>query len=219
MRVNRYRLVSLQVERLSFSYKPGVELISNLSFSLPRGEVALLWGPSGCGKSTLMKLLLGALPPRGGEILWVSDKGSSFHPSPQLTRAHIGYQPQELLIPRYMSVKEVIEQLLSLRGERITANELKLIEELGLSPEALTSELSVGELSRVALARAIAGSPDFVLLDEPTAHLDDGSKVTVLRALDIALDDGTGLVIATHDPHLKGWASSRSALIVNFTSA
>ncbi len=170
--------------RLRKSY-PGFELAVSASF--PSGIVAI-FGPSGSGKTTLLNCVAGIVSPDEGEIslngqtLFSTAKKLDLPPE----RRRIGYMFQDSLLFPHLTVKENIHY-----GYRLTPpqmrriNPSKLVELLELGPlmDRRPESLSAGERQRVVLARALATSPNLLLLDEPLASLHTGIKGRILRYL------------------------------------
>ena len=170
--------------RLRKSY-PGFELAVSASF--PSGIVAI-FGPSGSGKTTLLNCVAGLVSPDEGEIslngqtLFSAAKKLDLPPE----RRRIGYMFQDSLLFPHLTVKENIHY-----GYRLTPpqmrriNPSKLVELLELGPlmDRRPESLSAGERQRVVLARALATSPNLLLLDEPLASLHTGIKGRILRYL------------------------------------
>lgn len=164
---------------VSFRYNTAEPVIENVTFSVSAGQSGCIVGPNGGGKSTLLKLMLGLLVPDTGKI-------TIFGKNPTEARNRIGYMPQyHQLDPAFpVSVLEVVlmgritpKTLFSYRkNDRDAA--LAALAELGMADLAARSfaGLSGGQRQRVLIARAIAGEPELLLLDEPTANIDPGAE-------------------------------------------
>jgi ABC-type iron transport system FetAB ATPase subunit len=161
--------------------------VRNVSFTLAAGECIAIIGPSGSGKSRLLRAIAD-LDPHGGEV-WLRGELCSRMPAHRW-RQRVGYLPAESawwgeLVADHMSDPG---------AERLA--------ELGLSAEVLgwqVSRLSSGERQRLALLRLLAGEPEVLLLDEPTANLDPDSAERVERLLARCQAEGTGLLWVSHD--------------------
>jgi putative ABC transport system ATP-binding protein len=170
-------------------------VLSGLDLSIGAGATALL-GPSGSGKSTLLRLLNRLADPDEGIVRF---KGRDVcELDPLELRRRVVLVPQ-LPAPLPGTVAENVSYGPSLRQQSIDPE--RPLRLAGLEPSMLArnaSRLSVGEQQRVMLARALALEPEVLLLDEPTAALDEDSK----RAVEAALGrlDGTSMVVVTHDP-------------------
>lgn len=195
---------SLEISHLEVSFGPK-KVIDNLSLSLREGEIAALLGPSGCGKTTLLRSIAGLIQPTSGTIRFGSQLvGLSSVVLPPHRRG-IGYVPQQGALFPHLSVAKNIAFGLDKKSHskdeinRIVGEMLTLISMSGLE-DRKPSELSGGQQTRVALARALAVKPKMVLLDEPFSALDAQLRnelrsdvVSLLRA------SGTTAILVTHD--------------------
>jgi ABC-type nitrate/sulfonate/bicarbonate transport system ATPase subunit len=162
------------------------DVIAGVAFTLDAGEVGVLVGPSGCGKSTMIKILAGLDPDFQGRI--------SRPPG-----ARIGIVFQEPRLLPWRSVEENVRLVAPLADDAKLA-ELFEILELNAHRNHFPGELSLGLARRVALARAFAVEPDFLILDEPLASLDDALAAR-LRDQIAMLVDGRPVttLLVTHD--------------------
>lgn len=197
-------MTSLSVSNLSVDLG-GRSIISDLSFELREGEIASLLGPSGCGKTTLLRAIAGLIQPSGGTIRFGSQLvGVSSVVLPPNKRG-TGYVPQQgALFPHLNVAKNVafgIDRELHSKQEiaDITSEMINLIGMQGFE-NRLPSQLSGGQQTRVALARALAVKPKLILLDEPFSALDAvlrdelrSEVVGLLRKL------GSTAILVTHD--------------------
>jgi putative ABC transport system ATP-binding protein len=194
--------------RKSFSMgEETVEVIKDLTFSLPQGAFEAVMGPSGSGKSTILHLLAGLLAPDSGTItIGGQDIGHmTDHDLTVFRRRRIGLIFQDFnLIPTLTAEENVALPLLLDKSEKEhRARVDELIEALGLSKRRrhLPAKLSGGERQRVAIARALAGDPAVVLADEPTGNLDSPAArdfCALLRELNKA--KGYSILMVSHDP-------------------
>ena len=166
-----------------------------MSLSIPSGATALL-GPSGSGKSTLLRLLNRLADPDEGVVRFHGTDVRELDPLE--LRRRVGLVPQ-LPAPVPGSVADNVQFGPRLEGREVDPE--PPVRMAGLDPSFLdrdATRLSVGEQQRVMLARALALEPEVLLLDEPTASLDEDAKGAVERALrDLG---GVSLVLVTHDP-------------------
>jgi putative ABC transport system ATP-binding protein/lipoprotein-releasing system ATP-binding protein len=167
---------------------------------LPEARIAVV-GPSGSGKSTLLHLMAGLDRPTVGEIEWPAIGGlGDLRPG----RVAVIFQGPSLLPA--LSVVENVALPLVLDGETDADARRRAaagLDTLGLGELAnkLPEEISGGQAQRVAVARALVGSPQLILADEPTGQLDRASATAVVDVLLAAADHAAaGLVVATHDP-------------------
>ncbi len=168
---------------------------------LPGDRIALV-GPSGSGKSTLLHLMAGLDRPTSGKIIW-----PALGARDSLRPAKIAFVPQTPSLIASLNVVENVELPLLLGGisAGTRAAALDALERLGLVglAERLPEELSGGQTQRVAMARAMAGSPRLLLADETTGQLDQATSSGLFDALlAYAASHGTALVVATHDPRV-----------------
>ena len=181
------------------------EAVSDVSFDLQAGETLALIGPSGCGKTTLLKLLNRLIEPDAGNVRL---SGLEAHELPAHEwRRRIGFVVQSAGLFPHMSVAENIgasPRLLGWPPERIVEKTRTLLDMVGLPFEDYgtrkPSELSGGQRQRVGLARALAGEPELVLMDEPFSALDPATKEMLIEdiaTLRSAL--GFAAIIVTHD--------------------
>ena len=181
-------------------------VVNDISFNINKGEVVCLLGPNGAGKTTTFYMVVGLVKPNSGQIM-LDDQDISSWPMNLRAKAGIGYLPQEASIFRKLSVEDNIKLVLQM-NEKLTENEKKrkleeLLTEFGilrLRSYAAVS-LSGGERRRVEIARALAASPDFMLLDEPFAGIDPiaiGEIKDNIRK--IFQEKGLGVLITDHNP-------------------
>jgi len=185
-----------------------VRILHGLSLDLEPGEVVALEGPSGSGKTTLLQILGCILSPTGGEVR-VAGEAARPDRLAALRRRHIGFVFQQYnLFPSLNAVENVqyALQVKSFPRDRIREEARTWIETMGLADRAgyLPRDLSGGQKQRVAIARAMAGRPQALLADEPTANLDTASGSQVLRLFrSLATDHGRAVLIVTHDPKVQ----------------
>ena len=212
-------LATTSVER---RYRTGsaheIVAVDRVTLEIEPGSFVALTGPSGSGKSTLLALL-GALDrPTGGGVR-VGDRDLAGCSDVELARVRrrMGFVFQsESLIPRLAAWENVSYPLVA-RGVGLSRRrELaeSLLDRLGLVSRAAAypEELSGGEQQRVAVARALVGSPEVVFADEPTSQLDTESADRTGKLLREIHSEGTTVVVATHDQALVEWATRVIAL-------
>ncbi len=181
-------------------------VVNDVSFSVEKGEVVGLLGPNGAGKTTTFYMVVGLVKPNKGKV-FVNGEDITSWPMHKRSRIGIGYLPQEASSFRSLSVEDNIKLVLQMNDKLTEDEKHKKLEELliefgiaKLRSEAAIS-LSGGERRRVELARALAASPDFILLDEPFTGIDPiaiGEIKENIRKLSI--DKGLGVLITDHNP-------------------
>lgn len=188
------------------TYPGPVHAISDLSFSIGKGEFVFLTGRSGAGKSTLFKLLCGFEMATSGTIS-VGRQDLSSLKDVSAYRRKIGVVFQDFKLIRDASVFYNVSLPLLNRGDSTAAIQkrvLTMLEKVGLShvANAHPSTLSGGEQQRAALARALIHQPDLVIADEPTGNLDPALSLEIMEIFKTACVQGTTLFVATHDHNL-----------------
>lgn len=181
-------------------------VVNDVSLEVNKGEVVGLLGPNGAGKTTTFYMVVGLVKPNKGQVL-INDQDVSTWPMNIRAKAGIGYLPQESSIFRKLNVEDNIKLVLEMNDKLTVTEKSKKLEELlfefgilKLRQESAIS-LSGGERRRVELARALAASPDFILLDEPFTGIDPiaiGEIKDNIRKLSI--EKGLGVLITDHNP-------------------
>jgi len=202
----------LRVEDLTVEFTSGgytVRPLDGISFTAPRGSLALLLGPSGCGKTTLLSCLAAILTPTAGSVtVGGIDVGSLSGAALTAYRRHdVGIVFQAFnLVPSLSALENVMVPLRADGRSRTTARDVaaELLERVGMSERAghRPGNLSGGQQQRVAIARAVALAPTLILADEPTAHLDYIQVEAILRLLRGLADDGHVIIVSTHDDRM-----------------
>ena len=170
-------------------------LFRSLDFTLRPGELTGLCGPSGSGKSTLLSILAGWVTPTAGRVEFAG-----------IDRTGWVFQ-NPYGVPRRTAVDHVRLPMLAAgwrrRDAEARAGEVLATFNLGHVAEQPFRDLSGGEAQRLMLARAVCAAPDLLLVDEPTAQLDRDTAATVNDTLGAVAQEGTVVVIATHDPRTR----------------
>lgn len=197
MRIEAKNLIKIYGDR---------SVVNDVSFYIDKGEVVCLLGPNGAGKTTTFYMIVGLIKPNDGNV-FLDEQEITTWPMNLRAKAGIGYLPQENSIFRKLTVEENLQlvlemnEKLSLDAKREKLEELLVefgVEKLRKSPAIA---LSGGERRRVEIARALAASPDFMLLDEPFAGIDPIAIGEIKENIrKISEDKGIGILITDHNP-------------------
>ncbi|MFI5390487.1 MAG: ATP-binding cassette domain-containing protein [Bacteriovoracales bacterium] len=212
-----FEKIEIDVSNLNFAYGDKTPVISDLSFSIKKGEPLLIKGPSGAGKSTLLSLLTGILTPNSGQIKY---NGMDLKDIQTNLPPYLGYVGPE----PYLFEGTVRENLLYGNKNKISDEDiwesLKLVQlfstinnlehKLDENLHEYT-QLSTGQKQRLAMSRALLRNPKFLILDEATANLDVQTEMGIIQALD-QIKDSVSLVIISHKDNFDNLATNRLQL-------
>ena len=173
-------------------------ILDRLTFGIARGQVSGLLGPSGCGKTTLLRTLVGVQRIAGGEVSLLGLPAG--HPE---LRARVGYATQDPAVYTDLTLTENLRYfgtVLGLRGKRLAEAVTQTIADLDLTglEGRVTGTFSGGQLARVGLAVALLGSPDVLVLDEPTVGLDPVLRRDLWQMFHRLADAGMTLLVSSH---------------------
>jgi cell division transport system ATP-binding protein len=205
----------IRFEHVSKRYLPGTDALSDVSFELAKGELAVVAGHSGAGKSTLLKLISAIERPSGGAVLVNGQNvGALKRQAIPYLRRNLGivFQDQKLLFDR--NVFDNVTLPLTLAGfppREIAARARAALDKVGLlaREKAMPVALSGGEQQKLALARAVINRPNVLLADEPTAHLDPDTARAVAAIFVDFHRVGVTVLVATYDADLFAGAATR----------
>ncbi|MBC2903288.1 ABC transporter permease subunit [Streptomyces cupreus] len=193
------RVPALTTRALQATYG-GFRALDGVDLHVPPGRITAVVGPNGAGKSTLFHCLAGTLHPTQGQVRY-GDRDITRLPAHTRTRLGIARTFQELAVFPSLTVAENIR--VGAEQGHITDPEAvdRTLDLLGLTAvrDAPAADLPTGTLRRVELARALAGSPRVLLLDEPAAGLDTAEVTALARILKALAADGTALLVVEHD--------------------
>ena len=201
----------LRVEKLCKTYGSGenqVNALSDVSFSVQKGEFIAIVGPSGSGKSTLLHILGGVDKPTSGKVFM---NGSDVYAqsNDQLAvfrRRQVGLIYQFYNLIPVLDVKENITLPVLMDGQKVNEQRLaELISVLGLKgrEKHLPNQLSGGQQQRVSIGRALMNAPAVVLADEPTGNLDSKNSQDIVELLKLSNERyGQTLIMITHDENI-----------------
>lgn len=192
----------LVVNKISKSFKQR-RVVDGVSFEVDRGQVVGLLGPNGAGKTTSFYMVVGLVTPDEGDIL-LGDMSIRNMPMFQRARVGLSYLPQEASIFRRLTVRENILVALEAHEVSGTAKTEKLeqlLEEfsIGHIRDSYGYALSGGERRRVEIARALAGNPKYILLDEPFAGIDPIAVADIQQIIRTLKGRGIGILITDHN--------------------
>ncbi|MEN3190789.1 MAG: ABC transporter ATP-binding protein, partial [Atribacterota bacterium] len=195
--------------------------LSKISFSVSRGELLGIIGPNGSGKTTLLKIVSGILKPNKGNMLLLNQNLNNL--SIEKIAKFISVVPQDTWVTFSFKAKEVVfmgrlPYISRLKGEtledyQISQEAMVKTQSLPLSEKNI-QKISGGERQRVFIAKALAQTPQLLLLDEFTSHLDLNYKYEMLNLLKKALtEEGLTIISVFHDLNLASIASHRLILL------
>jgi putative ABC transport system ATP-binding protein len=186
-----------------------VTAVRDVSLTIDSGDCLAVRGPSGCGKSTLLHMLGAVDAPTSGTLLFDGREIATLSDSARslLRLRHIGFVFQRFFLLPMLTAAENIELPQSEAGVSRAERQQRtreLLDYVGLAARAdhRPSQLSGGEMQRIAIARALANRPRLLLAAEPTGELDEATGEQIAALLDRVNADGTAVVIVTHDPSL-----------------
>lgn len=185
--------------------------VRDVSLTLMPGELAEITGRSGSGKSTLLNMMAGLLTPTEGKI-WLDETDLYQMDDEERSRVRnggIGVIPQGQTGLHSLTVLENVMLPCLLYGDEAPQERAEeLLERVGIRSlaHAYPNELSGGEMRRLAIARALIRRPGVLLADEPTGDLDDENTRTVLSLLRQAADEGTAVLLVTHEQEAAAYA-------------
>ncbi len=203
----------IELQGVEYGYGSGT-LLRDVSLSLPTDSFHFLTGPSGAGKTTLLKLCYLDLRPTAGRVaVFGQDASRLGRDGVAVARQRIGVVHQDCQFLDHLTVAENIALPLTVSGRENAARQQDVVDLLawtGLTEraDARPPELSGGERQRAALARAVVGSPDVIIADEPTGNIDWEMSLKLLQLLIELNRLGKAVLIATHDLNLIRQAKS-----------
>ncbi len=198
---------SLRSEALSFGYDKAVPVLNALTASFATGEAVCILGGNGAGKSTFLSCLINYLKPSAGQVTFDGQDIRSIPTAEYAARVALIPQTYEMTFPYTVLDVVLMGRTPYLGGAALPGAEDYVaaeaaLEDLGIAALARRScaQLSGGQLQLVMIARALAQASDFILLDEPTAHLDFGNQARVIQTVLSLKAQAKGLILTTHNP-------------------
>lgn len=203
---------AVALHEVRFAYRGGAPVLDIPALHIARGERVFLHGPSGSGKTTLLGLIAGVLTPTAGKLQVLGSELGSMGSAERdrFRAAHVGYVFQMFNLIPYLSVRDNITlpvRLSAARRARLNGADAngeaqRLAARLEIEPllSQPVTALSVGQQQRVAVARALIGSPEIIVCDEPTSALDTDRRDRFLQLLFASIAvTGSTLVFVSHD--------------------
>ncbi len=209
----------LDVKNLRKDYQRGSQhfsAVNNVSFSMAQTDFISIMGKSGSGKTTLLNMIAGLLTPTQGKItingtnlFELDDKQVS-----AFRNQNIGYIPQgSSLLPNLTALENIrLPFYLTKRENQSSLNyALELLEKakIGYLKDTYPANMSGGEMRRIAILRALICRPQLVIADEPTSDLDEESSAQIMALLTEIHQQGTGLLIVTHDNDVANYSQRK----------
>lgn len=211
--------MSLRIERLSKTYANGTVALKEVSLDIPRGMFGLL-GPNGAGKSTLMRIIATLQEPDSGNVFFAPAVGEPIDALADKTaiRRILGYLPQEFGLYKNVSAEDLLDHFAVLKGivdrtQRRTIVD-RLLEQTNLAADRRKhlGGYSGGMRQRFGIAVALLGSPELIIVDEPTAGLDPAERLRFLNLL-AELGQQAVVILSTHIVEDVSELCSRMAII------
>jgi ABC-type lipoprotein export system ATPase subunit len=213
-------LISLKNISKSFSNNRKINVLKKINYSFTKGKIYSLVGPSGSGKSTLLNVLSMIDKPTAGS-LFINSTPVNFNDNAKndkIRSSKIGiiYQ-QNNLLPDFTALENVYLAGLALTNDKKNSinSAKKIIKLMGLSSREahFPSELSGGEMQRIAMARALINEPEIILADEPTGSLDHTTAKEVFNVLYKLKNKNRLIIYATHNRFFANMADCKLELI------
>jgi oligopeptide/dipeptide ABC transporter ATP-binding protein len=204
--------------------RKSVRAVDEVSLSIHEQETLGVVGESGCGKTTLGRVILRLVEPTAGQVIFDGQDIASLSPrAMQSQRRHmqmVFQSPYDSFDPRFSVLSSIAEPLrthTTLRGDALVARARELLEQAGMPGEILyryPHEFSGGQLQRIAIARALALNPKFIVLDEPTSALDVSVQAQIINLLqDLQRELNLTYMFITHDLSVVQHISDRIAVM------
>lgn len=210
----------LELRELACGYSKDKTIVKNVTFELQRGEVCALLGPNGVGKTTLFKTILQLIPPLAGHVYIDGDDISGW--SAKKRARYMAYVAQAHVPSFPYLVKDVAMMgrlgQISTMGQPSRADcEIveQALEDVGIRHlrDISYTEISGGERQLLMIARALAQEPKILIMDEPTANLDYGNMITVMRCIRKLSAAGLCIIFTTHMPDQAFFTNAKTAMM------
>ena len=214
------KLISLKRLSKFFSNNKKISVLKNINYSFSKGKIYSLMGPSGSGKSTLLNILSMIDKPTSGSLKIDNNEinflENNINDKIRSKKIGIIYQ-QNNLLPDFTALENVYFAYLALNDDKKRSIEKarKIIKKFGLSgrEDHYPSQLSGGEMQRIAIARALVNEPDIILADEPTGSLDQSTAKDVFKVLYKLKNKNRLIIYATHNRFFANMADCKLEMI------
>ena len=205
-----------EVTKVYTTGKVAVEALRGIDLRIEKNEFISIMGPSGSGKSTLMNIIGCLDTPTQGSYLLEGMKVADLDPNrlAEIRNKKIGFVFQNFNLLPYATAFENVEVPLIFKGESYKSRKKRgeeLLERVGLKDRAdhRPTELSGGEMQRVAIARSLANDPEIIFADEPTGNLDTATGEQILQLLVKLNEGGKTIIMVTHETNVAEHAKGR----------
>ncbi len=211
--------MSIEVKNLEVKYGKRV-ILKDINLEIDSNEVLTILGPNGAGKTTFLNTLAGMLKQSKGEICY--NGKSQKHTGIRELASIIGYVPQTIKTTFDFSVLEYVVTgcapqigTFSRPSQKHYEEAMSAMEQMGIShlSDHSYKRISGGERQQVAIARVLAQKPAYILMDEPTSHLDYGNQIKVLKLIKELKKNGYGVIFTTHNPDHALLLNGRVAVV------
>lgn len=212
--------MKLELRDVSCGYEADHPIIKNINFSVEDGDICCLLGPNGVGKTTLFKTILNLIPPLGGQISidgadirnWKPKKMSRY--MAYVAQAHVPsfpYLVKDIVMLGRLGQTRALGQP-SRKDYEITEQAL---EDVGIRHlrDMVYTEISGGERQLLMIARALAQQPKILIMDEPTANLDYGNMILVMKTIRNLAKKGLTVIFTTHMPDQAFMCEAKTAIL------
>jgi len=215
--------LAVSLNQVSFSYPGSLQkaVLDIPSWTVSDGEKVFVHGPSGCGKSTLLNLLSGMNAATEGEVAVLGQRldEMSQRKRNRFRANHVGYVFQQFNLIPYLNAIENVELATHFCDGTKTAKKADiegLLSTLNIASDRWykkTSELSIGQQQRIAIARALINKPELLIADEPTSSLDEANRDNFMQMLMSLVDaNGITLIFVSHDMSMSKYFERVDAL-------
>lgn len=195
----------ISLENVSKKFGTGVFAVSDITFTIEKGEFIFLVGPTGSGKTTIFRLLIREVLPTQGSVVvnsWDIVKLPNKKVPELRKRIGVVFQDLKLLHDRTILENTMLPlEVAGIKAKEATQRAAEVLNQVGIleHKDKFPVQLSGGEVQRAAIARALVLSPEILLADEPTGNLDDDTSWEIVKLLSEINEKGTTVLMATHD--------------------